>query len=214
MSTAAVSSNLINQNQNLQQYFQTRHTELKQLGQSLAAGDLAGAQSAYNSLVALGQGSGISGGNAFKIAGRQQDFTAIGTALQAGDLAGAQTAFNALGSTFNTASKQIDPPISTPAAASTAASTSNAGPEIVLNLSNTGGSSNPEQISININSTSGGGEQISLSVGNQGSTAQQVTFNLNPNSNEQIVLNLLNSPTSSSGSSTTPTTSGGLSVSA
>jgi hypothetical protein len=53
MSTAAVSSTSINQE--LHQYFQTRQSDLKQLGQALSTGDLAGAQTAYNNIVALGQ---------------------------------------------------------------------------------------------------------------------------------------------------------------
>jgi hypothetical protein len=89
------------------------------------------------------------------------------------------------------------------------------GGEIVLNLSNgSGTSANREQITINIgqSSSGGGGEQVSLSVGNPGSNAQQVTFNLNPNSNEQIVVNLLDG-TSASGT-TTSSSANGLSVSA
>ena len=97
---------------------------------------------------------------------------------------------------------------------------SSAGPEIILNLGNSGGSSaGPEQITINI-ANSSSGEQISLSVGHQGSPAQELQFNLPANSNEQIVLNLLNSPSSSGGGSSTSTTSnssaasGGLNVTA
>lgn len=211
MSTAAVSSSALNST--LQQYFQTRHTDLKQIGQALSSGDLAGAQTAFNNIVTLGQNGPFPGGNPFKINQREQAFTAIGTALQAGDLAGAQKAFSELGSTFKSGGQQVDPPGTSP----TATATPNAGPEIVLNLSNSSGSASPEQITINIsNPSNGGGEQVSLSVGNQGANAQQVTFNLNPNSNEQIVLNLLKgSPsTSTGGSSSTPSSGGGLSVSA
>ena len=206
MSTSAVNSASINQQ--LQQYFQTRQSDLRQLGQALSSGNLTAAQNQFNNITALGESGPFAGGNAFKITGRQSDFTALGQALQSGDLAGAQQAFGALASTFKHRGPATDPP------GATAASASSAGPEIVLNLSNTGSSSNPEQITINIaNAASGGGEQVSLSVGNQGSNPQQVTFNLAANSNEQIVLNLLSA--SSAGSTSSPSTSGGaLSVTA
>jgi hypothetical protein len=204
MSTSAVSSTPMNQQ--LQQYFQTRQSDLRQLGQALSSGDLAGAQTAYNKIVSLGQHGPFAGGNPFKINQREQDFAAIGQALQSGDLAGAKQAFSALRITFEN-----------PRPVSTSPSTS--GPEIVLNLSNNSGSTSPEQVTINIsNPVNGGGEQVSLSVGNQGSNAQQVTFNLSPNSNEQIVLNVLEGSSSTSGSSSGSASgssaSRGLSVSA
>lgn len=154
MSTAAVSSSALNQT-TLQQYFQTRHTDLKQLGQALASGNLAGAQTALNNIVKLGQNGPFPGGDPFKINQREQAFTAIGTALQAGDLAGAQKAFSELGSTFKSGGQQLDPPGTSP----TATATPNAGAEAVLNLLNaspspsTGGSSNTP--------SSGGGLSVS-----------------------------------------------------
>jgi hypothetical protein len=208
MSTAAVSS--ISLHQELEQYFHTRQSDLQQLGQALKSGDLAGAQTAYNNIAALGQKGPFAGGNPFQISQREQDFTALGTALQSGDLAGAQQAFSALGSTF-TGAKQINPhPVS---------SNSSAGPEIILNLSNSSGSSSAEQITINIsNPPHGGGEQVSLSIGDQGSSAQQITLNLNANSNEQIILNFLGGASSTnsaaSGGSSSGSSSGGISVSA
>lgn len=205
MSTSAVSSTSINQQ--LQQYFQTRQSDLRQLGNALSSGNLSAAQTQFNNITALGESGPFANGNAFKITGRQQDFTALGQALQSGNLAGAQEAFGALASTFKSGGQQTDPPSTTPA------SSTGAGPEIVVNLSNTGTSSNPEQVTINIaNAANGGGEQVSLSVGNQGSNPEQVTFNLAANSNEQIVLNLLNAApsTSTAGSSTS---GGGFSVS-
>jgi hypothetical protein len=198
MSTAAVSSNSFNQYPG---YFTTRQSDLGQLGQSLASGDLAGAQTAYNNIVQLGQNGPFAGGNPFYAQQREQDFTAIGSALQSGNLAAAQQAFSSLKASFEQVSGAPAPAPATPSPT--------VGPEIVLNLSNSSGSSSPEQIAININPTSGGGEQVSLSVGSQGSTSpQQFTFNLAANSNEQIVLNLLGD------SSSTGSTSSGLSVSA
>jgi hypothetical protein len=204
MSTAAVSNTSLNQQ--LEQFFHTRGTDLQQLGQALKSGNLAGAQTAYNSIVALGQNGPFASGNPFRLTGREQDFTAVGQALQSGDLAGAQHAFNALKSTFQKAADVQDPLRTNP--------TSSSGPEIILNLSNSSGSSAPEQITINISPTSGGGEQVALSIGSQGSNAEQVTLNLAANSNEQIVLNLLGAPSATSSSSTSSPASGGLSVKA
>jgi hypothetical protein len=206
MSTSAVSGSSLSQQ--LQQYYQALYGDLQQLGQALGSGDLSSAQTAYNNIVTLGQSGPFTSGNPFQLNQREQDFTAIGQALQSGDLAGAQQAFSALKSTFQ---KSVSPqePITSPP------SSTSAGPEIILNLSGGSGSASPEQITINIsNPASGGGEQVSLSIGSQGSNAQQVTFNLSPNSNEQIVLNLLGESSSGSGSSSGLSSTPGLSVSA
>jgi hypothetical protein len=204
MSTAAISSSSIYQQ--TEQYFQTRQSDLQQLGQALQSGDLADAQTAYNNIIQLGQSGPFASGDPFSRPQREQDFTAIGQALQSGDLAGAQAAFSTLQSTFEKAGTQNSPSAGSPL---------NSGPEIVLNLGNSSGGT-PEEITINLNPTSGEGEQVSLSVGSQGSNAQEITFNLPPNSNEQIVLNLLgeSSTSSSSNSTGSSSASGGLSVSA
>ncbi|MGA9543771.1 MAG: hypothetical protein WBQ85_09390 [Candidatus Sulfotelmatobacter sp.] len=232
MSTAAISSSSIYQQ--TEQYFQTRQSDLQQLGQALQSGDLADAQTAYNNIVQLGQSGPFASGDPFSRPQRERDFTAIGQALQSGDLAGAQSAFSTLQSTFEKGAGTQNSPsasatsnsgpeiilnLSNSSAATSSASSaaaSSSGPEIILNLGNSSGSTSPEQITINLNPTSGGGEQVSLSVGSQGSNAQEITFNLAPNSNEQIVLNLLgeSSSSSSSNSSGSSSTNGGLSVSA
>jgi hypothetical protein len=210
MSTSAVSSSSLNQQ--LQSYFQTRNSDVQQLGQALQSGNLASAQVAYNNITAIGQGGPFASGKAFISPQRQQDFNAVGQALQSGDLAGAQAAFATLKATANHGVN--DPPV---AGGTSTTNTGGSGPEIILNLSAASGTTaNPEQITINVGQGSGGGEQLSVSVG-QGSSAQQVSFNLNANSNEQIVLNLLGA--TASGTTTTGTTagssaSGGLSVSA
>lgn len=208
MSTSAVSSSSLNQS--LQQYFQTRHADLKQLDNALSSGDLSGAQTAYNNITTLGQSGPFANGQPFAIAQREQDFQTVGQALQNGDLAQAQSAFDALGNTF------VQHGVTDPTAPSAGGSgSSSAGPEIVLNLSG-GNTGAPEQVTINISpASSGGGEQVSLSVGNQGSNSQEITFNLGANSNEQIVLNLLGaSPSTGGSSSTNAGASAGLSVSA
>jgi hypothetical protein len=217
MSTAAVSSSSLNQQ--VQQYFHTRQTDLQQLGKALGTGDLAGAQTAYNNIVQLGQNGPFPSGNPFSNSTREQDFTAIGTALQSGDLAGAQQAFSSLKATFEKAQGgpvTISNPLPSPGAPVPV------GPEIVLNISSNGSSNGAsgtaEPVTINLNPTSGGGEQVSVSVGQQGSNQQQVTFNLAPNSNEEIVLNLLGASSSttapSTGASSTSSASGGLNISA
>ncbi len=206
MSTSAVSSSSLNQQ--IQQYFHTRQTDLHELGQALGTGDLAGAQTAFQAITQLGQSGPFASGDPFANSQREQDFTAIGQALQSGDLAGAQQAFSALKATLQKNSGSQPAPIADPILTSAPPSTSTVGPEIILNLSNGSGSANPEQITININPTSGGGEQVSLSVGQQGSNTPQVTLNLPANSNEEIVLNLLGGSSSTSGASTSSASSG------
>jgi hypothetical protein len=212
MSTSAISASVLNQ-----QYYQTRQSDLRQLGQALSSGDLSGAQTAFNNITALGQTGPFTSGNPFALNNREQDFTAIGTALQSGDLGAAQQAFTNLKATFEQGSVQ-NSPIATPTGpanpATPTAPASTTGPEIVLNLTNTGSTTNPEQITININKNSGGGDQVALSFGPQGSTPQELTFNLAPNSNEQIVLNLLSASSEGTGSTSNTSASTGLSVTA
>ncbi|HXM67650.1 MAG TPA: hypothetical protein VN911_13025 [Candidatus Acidoferrum sp.] len=246
MSTSTVSSSSLYSQ--LGQYFQTRQSDLKQLGQALQSGDLAGAQTAYNNIASLGQNGPFAGGNPFRANQTDQKFANLGQALQSGDLAGAQQAFASLGSAGGRGNRQLDPLPSTgptpassigpeiiinlspattgnvsplPTATTPTPAASN-GPEIILNLgpisSGSGGSASPEQITISLSSPAGGGEQVSIGIGSQGSTAEQLTFNLPKNSNEQIILNLLEAA-SSTGSSSSGTTngspaSGGLNVSA
>jgi hypothetical protein len=222
MSTAAVSTSSIYQE--LQTYFQARNSDLKQLGQALQSGDLAGAQQEFSAIQNLGQGGPFANGNEFRSNQRQQDFNAIGQALQAGDLAGAQQAFAQLTSTTlqhhhsseappsvvvnlslasTAASAPTAAPASAPAPSSTSApqptaasSTGSApGTEIILNLGNiTPG----EQINIGISNGSNGSEQVTIGVSNQqNQSAEQITLNLNQSSNQQIILNLFNSTASS-----------------
>lgn len=187
MSTSAVSNSSLSQQ--LEQYFQTRRSDLQQLGQALAQGNLAGAQTAYNNIVTLGQSGPAANGDPFLNAQREQDFNAIGQALQAGDLTAAQQAFASLRATA--------------VSQNNAQANANTGPEIVLNLSNPGGAT-PEQVTININPTSGGGEQLQIGVGAEGTSPQpQVTLNLNGNTNEEVVLNLLGNTSSTNNAPTT-----------
>lgn len=214
MSTSAVSINLVNQQS--EGYFHQRRADLQQLSQDLQAGNLSAAQQDYATLQSLAQSSPF-GGNAFYTSQRQQDFAAIGQALQSGDVNGAQQAFAQLQGTFfhggaspvnrGTIDKVL--PNGTPASP-VSGGANPGGSEIVLNL----GTLTPgEQINININNSANGTEQISVGVANQGQTPEQINFNLNPNSNEQIVLNLLNNASASSSTSSS-TNGNGVSVTA
>jgi hypothetical protein len=224
MSTSAVSSSALYQQ--LQSYFQTRNSDVRQLGQALQSGDLQTAQTEFNNITALGQDGPFASGNAFRVPQREQDFDAVGQALQSGDLAGAQTAFAQLQATFNHGTTNPGGSGSgiTNTGGTTASGTTSAGgattaagtPEIVLNLSGAASGSTPEQITINLAQASSGAEQVSLSVGPEGSSnPTQFQFNLNPNSGEEIMLNLLNPSSTASGTTTSGTSaSSGLSVSA
>ncbi|MFZ0418157.1 MAG: hypothetical protein WAM04_08620 [Candidatus Sulfotelmatobacter sp.] len=210
MSTSAVSSTSLNQQ--LQSYFQTRNSDVQQLGKALSSGNLANAQVAYNNITALGQAGPFANGNSFRVPQREQDFDAIGQALLSGNLAGAQQAFAALKATAN-GGGETPPSTAGGLTPPSTVSAPSSGPEIVLNLSNSS-STSPEQITLDIANSSSGGEQVALSVGNQGSAAQQVTFNLGSNSNEQIVINLLDASSIASSVASTTGSTGGLSVSA
>jgi hypothetical protein len=221
MSTAPVSSSSLPQQ--VQQYFQTRQSDLQKLGQALQAGDTAAAQQEFSTIQTLGQSGPVPGGNEFFVNQRQQDFNAIGQALQNGDLNGAQQAFAQLQSTFQQVHSN-DPTtdtvnLSAAATAASAASTgsalpaasstgSAAGSEIVLNL----GTVTPgEQISIGVSNNGNGAEQVTIGVGQPNQAPEQITLNLNQSSNQQIVLNLLNSPNSTTSSATSGS---GISVTA
>jgi hypothetical protein len=212
MSTSAVSSSSLYDQ--LQSFFQTRTSDVQQLGQALSSGNLSAAQTAFSNLTTLGQSGPFANGDTFRNSQREQDFNAIGQALQNNDLAGAQSAFQSLLETSQGAGAGATG--GTEQGANNGAANTATGPEIILNLSGAtnGSGSTPEQITINVGAASSSGtEQVSLSVGPQGSTnPTEFQFNLNPDSNEQIVLNLLGV---GSGSGTTTTSSNsGLSVSA
>jgi len=92
----------------MQNYFQQRHADLRQLGQDLKAGDLSGAEQEFSAIQKLAQNGPLATGGVFAHVNREQDFNAIGEALQTGDLASAQEALSALQSTFR--HTKLDPP--------------------------------------------------------------------------------------------------------
>ncbi len=94
MSTAAVSS--VSILQELQSFYQTRQTDLKQLGSALKSGDISGAQQAFQALAVLGEGGPFANSEPFGNTNRANAFNAVGEALQAGNLSQAQAAFATL----------------------------------------------------------------------------------------------------------------------
>jgi hypothetical protein len=183
MSTAAISSSSLFEQ--LQSYFQSRQSDLQQLGQDLQNGDLTDAQQEYSALQTLGQSGPFANGDVFQSSGREQDFNAIGEALQSGNVSDAQQAFAQLEGNFQSGGATAS------GANSGSSASQSGGPEIVINLGNlTPG----EQITIGVNNESNGSEQLTISVANQNQneSPEQATINLNANSNEQIVLNLIN----------------------
>jgi hypothetical protein len=197
-------------------YSQTRDQDFNAIGQALQSGDLAGAQQAFAALKATGRNAQTGQtGNTNSGAGTSTAGGAVGPEIVIN-----LTTTAPASATGTSATSPAGSTAATPAAPTSAAQN---GQEIVLNLNDTGTATNPEQITIGISNSATGGEQISLSVGSQGSNPEQVTFNLGANSNEQIVLNLLNPPsattsaasTTSTASATAGSTAGsGISVSA
>jgi len=82
------------------QFFQSRQSDLQDLGQSLQSGDVAGAEQDFNSIQSFAQ-TGPFNGKAFGVNQREQDFSDIGQALQSGDISGAKQDFAQLESTFS-----------------------------------------------------------------------------------------------------------------
>jgi len=82
--------------QEIQNFYQDRRTDIRQLGSALQSGDLNKAQQVFGILVALGQSGPFGNAEPFANTSRAQAFEAVGQALQSGDLAGAQAAFASL----------------------------------------------------------------------------------------------------------------------
>jgi hypothetical protein len=220
MSTAPISASSAAQvsassaSQQLQSFFQQRKTDLQQLRGALESGDLAGAQKAFKSIQQLASVGPSPTGNAFAIGQRQQDYAAVGQALASGNLAGAQQAFAQLVSDFHhhIAPSSVGPAVvvniseagsaassGSDGSQSTSTASPTGGPELTINIANSGG---PENVTIGINNTSAG-EQLSISVtGPSGSSPKNLTLNLGQSSNEQIVINLLNAAQQSTAQNT------------
>jgi len=202
--------------QQLQTFRETRKSDLAQLGAALQSGDKAGAQQAYNALVALGHNGPNRNGAAFQRSDRAQAFGAIGSALQNGDLAAAQQAFTTLASSFQQNPQPIVPVAITPVATvppttpptptvpeivinlGGASGQTGTNPEVVVNIgagNASGSSSSPEEIQINLGGSNASGGKLTIDV-NQNSAGEHVTIDFLQQNNEyRIALDLLN-PTS------------------
>ena len=114
---SAVSSGISSSSfQQMQANMKQMKAEFDQLQQSLASGDLTGAQAAYSSIQQLQGSNPPPGGANSKM---QQDFAALGTALKSGDVAGAQKAFAQMQSDMK-ASRQAHRPQADDSSASSA----------------------------------------------------------------------------------------------
>jgi len=201
--------------QQLQAFYQQRGTDVQQLGQDLAAGNITNALADFNNLQSLGQGGPFKSGGAFNNKQREQDLTTIGQALQSGNLSAAQQAFAQLEATYGKHQGATSPPVyafpsgggttAVPILSSTGTtSAAPAGPEIVLNLANAPAG---EQITVNFASQSNGTEQVNISAANpQNQTPEQISLNVNPNTNQQVVLNLFGNSGGNSGQGSTVNT--------
>ncbi len=173
--------------QQLRAYTQQRSADVQQLGQDLTAGNIANAQQDFNALETLGQSGPSKSGATFGKSQREQDLNAVGQALQSNDLAGAQQAFAQFEATYQ--KHQTSPPV-------VGGSSSKTGTEIILNLANAPAG---EQITIGLTNEANGNELVSISAVNpQNQTPEQIALNVNPNSNQQIVLNLFGNSSNNS----------------
>jgi hypothetical protein len=197
MSTTAISTGSIFQE--LQSFYQTRQSDLKQLGRDLQSGNLAGAQRACTTLAALGQNGPFANSEPFAKSSRAQAFDAIGQALQAGDLAGAQAAFATLKSSNQNNS----------------ASQAQANPATIVDLTSTQPNTEKVAAEIIINFYSAPNPAIGAPSGNGQSLTTGTTSNTNGATGvPEIVINLegafsnSGSTTATSGSTSSGSTSG------
>jgi hypothetical protein len=96
MSTPAIGSS----SQSLQTYFETRKSDMQQLGKDLKSGDMSAAENDFNTITALGKNGPFANGNAFINTQRQEDFTSIGQSLQSGNIGDADQSFESLQATW------------------------------------------------------------------------------------------------------------------
>jgi len=202
-----------------------RAQDFQAIGQALESGDLAGAQSAFATLEGtFGQQS-------------QQAQSAIsayssnsGGAEIVINLGGAASTSATSGSSGSSAPEVVvnvgqgggspsgasgvpEVVINLGGASSTSASSGSTTPEIVVNLGQESGSSSGSSDEVTINLGSGSPGMVvdhNATQGQNSSPAEQLTINLNPQSNYELILNLLNA----SATSSTQSSSNALSVSA
>jgi hypothetical protein len=203
MSTSPVVSSLLFQD--LQAFAQQR-TGLQQLGKSLDAGDLSGAQQAFNTIQSHLQSGQASNSVASNLSNARQEFAAVGRALQSGNLTGAQRALAELRNRL-----PAPPP---------ANSTPDVGPEVIINLtlappssatigataaSSSTAATQPPATNTN---PAAAGPEIILNLG-KFSAAEQITIDIN---NSAVPAGSTSSSTGSASAappSTTPATAAG-----
>lgn len=216
MSTAAVSSSSLYQQ--LQAFFQTRQSDVQQLGQDLQNGDLTDAQNEFNAITQLGQSGPFASGDAFRSSQREQDFNAIGTALQSGNLTAAQSAFAQFQSDFGngagangattgtTGSTGAEPPAivinidtaaaptatTTPPSTTTTPAATTTTPAASTTAANS--TATAPEIVINLGAANGSTpEQITLTFNEQSNGGEQLTIgvgNQQNNPGQELTLNL------------------------
>ena len=208
MSTSPVVSSLLFQDL---QAFAQQKTGLQHLGKALDAGDLAGAQQAYNTIQSHLQSGQVSSSVASNLSNARQEFAAVGRALQSGNLTGAQRALAEL-------RNRLPAPVP-------ANPTPDVGPEVIINLtlappssgttgataasSSTAATQPPATTAPATNTTpAAAGPEIILNLGNI-SSAEQITIDIN---NSAIPAGSTSSSTSSTSAApltTTPATAAG-----
>ena len=197
---------------NGQVFQQAEHVQdLQAVGQALQSGDLAAAQTAFTTLAStLGnQNPQVQKAVTTYNAGGATEIT-INLGSDSGNPVGG-------GSIVNTSSTVTSGTGTSSTATTSTGTTSTTGssgpsgsstPELVINLGQGSGSSSAgntnEEITINLGSGSAGTQiTIDQGQGQNGSPANDVTINLNPqnNNNYELILNLLNSGSTSSAQS-------------
>ncbi|MGA7290760.1 MAG: hypothetical protein WBX02_21825 [Terriglobales bacterium] len=209
-------------NKNGQTFQRTdRAQDFQAIGQALQSGNLAGAQSAFASLAGSFGGQNPQAQNA--ISAYNSNPAEIVINIGAPPVATAPTVPPATATSPSSNAPEIV--INIGGASGTGASTGSTTPELVINLDQGGSSSaNAEDITINLGGNSGAqvsiapiqeqngssaeevtinlganspGAQLSInsSQGTNSSASQPVSINLNPQTNYEIILNLLNATT-------------------
>ena len=207
-----------------------RAQDFQAIGQALENGDLAGAQSVFATLEGtFGQQSQQSQ-SAISAYSSNSGVAEIvinlgspsGTSASSGSSAPEVVVNVGLGSASPSGASGISEVVinlggasetsSTSSASNTSASSGTPTPEIVVNLGQESGSpsASPEEVTINLGSGSSGIVVDHNATQGQNGPAEQLTINLNPQSNYELILNLLNS----SAASSTQSSSNALGVSA
>jgi hypothetical protein len=184
-----------------------RQQDFNAVGQALQSGDLAGAQQAFADLQSTfhSQRAAVPPAFVVNLSGAPAAPPVSGTPAQ--PVAG--------GSTGSGGGPEIILNLGNANPTQTAAggsAGSGGGPEIVLNL----GTITPgEQITIGVSNSGNGTEQVTIGVANQqNQNPEQITLNLNQNSNQEIILNLLNSAASRTTSAASTSQGSGVNVTA